>query len=287
MSQLHLHPFVFSEIVKYTSWPSCIRLCPTGETEMPQALDQGGSWDRYWSTLTGKSTTVTADYCRSCEREILLAESHTGALVIEPGCGRAAGSLGFAAQEGRIFALDFSGEALRKARDLYRSLGRLRQLHLVQADIRHMPVRSDVFDVTWNQGVLEHYHDPRGIVSEMIRVTKPGGKVIVFVPNRNSLLSLYYRLHMLLPFLPWPFGRQAFMSHSDLSRLFDESQGTLERVTGVVPFSLELPFRDPQVKAMLRKTVMRVHDVLSDVMGDRAKALFGREVCVVFRKKRA
>jgi SAM-dependent methyltransferase len=41
------------------------------------------------------------------------------------------------------------------------------------------------FDLILSHEVLEHVQDDRAAVTEMIRLLKPGGRAVVFVPNRG------------------------------------------------------------------------------------------------------
>lgn len=47
---------------------------------------------------------------------------------------------------------------------------------------------SDVFDCISMFHVLEHIHDPVGLLRQCCRVLKPGGEVVVGVPNYNSIV---------------------------------------------------------------------------------------------------
>jgi SAM-dependent methyltransferase len=49
----------------------------------------------------------------------------------------------------------------------------------------HLPFRPDWFDLILSHEVLEHVQNDRQAVTEMARVLKPGGRLVVFVPNRG------------------------------------------------------------------------------------------------------
>lgn len=53
----------------------------------------------------------------------------------------------------------------------------------VIADGMHLPFADGSWDITFCSNVLEHVPDPRGLVVEMGRVTKPGGHVVVSYTN--------------------------------------------------------------------------------------------------------
>ena len=47
-----------------------------------------------------------------------------------------------------------------------------------------LPYADGAFDVVFSHEVLEHVVDDRQCAQEMVRVTRPGGRIVVFVPNR-------------------------------------------------------------------------------------------------------
>ena len=47
-----------------------------------------------------------------------------------------------------------------------------------------LPYPADQFDLVLSHEVLEHVHDDRLAAAEMVRVLKPGGRAVIFVPNR-------------------------------------------------------------------------------------------------------
>lgn len=47
-----------------------------------------------------------------------------------------------------------------------------------------MPYTDAAFDLVLSHEVLEHVHDDRAAVAEIVRVLRPGGRAVVFVPNR-------------------------------------------------------------------------------------------------------
>lgn len=65
-----------------------------------------------------------------------------------------------------------------------------------QADATALPFPSNSFDVVYSYGVLHHIPNAQQAVSEIYRVLKPGGEILVMVYNRSSIN--YYIEIMLL-----------------------------------------------------------------------------------------
>lgn len=53
------------------------------------------------------------------------------------------------------------------------------------AACEHLPYPTAAFDLVLSHEVLEHVQNDRIAVAEMARVTRPGGRIVVFVPNRR------------------------------------------------------------------------------------------------------
>src|SRR5579871_6448036 len=56
--------------------------------------------------------------------------------------------------------------------------------HAVVAANEHLPYQTNYFDTILSHETLEHVADDRASASELIRVLKPGGRLVIFVPNR-------------------------------------------------------------------------------------------------------
>ena len=49
----------------------------------------------------------------------------------------------------------------------------------------YLPYKSESMDVVFSHEVLEHVQDDAMAISEMVRVLKPGGRIVLFCPNRG------------------------------------------------------------------------------------------------------
>jgi O-antigen biosynthesis protein len=99
-------------------------------------------------------------------------------LDVPTGSGYGAALLSAVARE--VFALDLSAESLVCAREQCSGRG----VAFVRGDASRIPFATASIDVAVAFEILEHLEDQEGLVSELARVTAPGGLVIVSTPNR-------------------------------------------------------------------------------------------------------
>jgi SAM-dependent methyltransferase len=114
------------------------------------------------------------------ERRLQIIARYTmldSARVLVDGCG-----LGMYATEIRQrYTLDveaFDIEWLRV------QTARKRTPHALVAAAENIPYPAAYFDTVLSHEVLEHVLDDRRAVQEMVRVLKPGGRIVIFAPNR-------------------------------------------------------------------------------------------------------
>jgi SAM-dependent methyltransferase len=103
--------------------------------------------------------------------------------ILEIGCGR--GLLLSALQQmgHACIGLERSQLAATRAREIP-------GLQVFTQPIPECGFEDDSFDLIILWHVLEHLHDPAGILRQVYRTLKPGGKLIFEVPNLESLQSL-------------------------------------------------------------------------------------------------
>lgn len=115
-----------------------------------------------------------------------------GLKVLEVGAGRGADSVYLAQHGAEAYVLDFSQEALKTSERLARQSGV--DLNLVEADATDIPFPAGTFDLIFHQGFIEHFRDPVPLLCEQNRVLKPGGLILVDVPQKYCLYTLRKQL---------------------------------------------------------------------------------------------
>jgi SAM-dependent methyltransferase len=104
----------------------------------------------------------------------------TGTHVLEVGAGSGRDSAALARAGARVFLLDASAGALELAA---LTDGEFRGRSLVLGDALGSPFPDATFDVVFHQGLLEHFPDPLPLLLENRRILKPGGILLVDVPQ--------------------------------------------------------------------------------------------------------
>lgn len=101
-----------------------------------------------------------------------------GGIVLDVGCGVGMYTNAFLRETPHVFGVEIEFERAREAQVQERAAG------VVQSPGERLPFPNAAFDVVFSHEVLEHVADAHICVVEMVRVTRPGGHIVIFVPNR-------------------------------------------------------------------------------------------------------
>jgi SAM-dependent methyltransferase len=97
--------------------------------------------------------------------------------ILENGCGVGLYLERLSAFGGTAIGLELDLDRAREARQ--------RMPHVIGGAGESLPFPDKSFDLILSHEVLEHVQDDRVSVIEMVRTLKPGGRMMVFVPNRG------------------------------------------------------------------------------------------------------
>lgn len=97
--------------------------------------------------------------------------------ILENGCGVGMYLANLQDFGGAVFGLEYDLERAQQAR-------RLSALILAAAG-EALPYPSNTFDLILSHEVIEHVLDDRQAIQEMVRTLKPGGRLVLFCPNRG------------------------------------------------------------------------------------------------------
>jgi 2-polyprenyl-3-methyl-5-hydroxy-6-metoxy-1,4-benzoquinol methylase len=119
--------------------------------------------------------------------------------VLDVGCGEGHFAAALVRCGAEVVAVDVAGEPLRRARAAHPDL----DLRLMVPEAP-LSLEDASFDVVWAGETIEHLADTSGWLSELRRVLRSGGLVLLSTPDHGPLSRLRLGL-----------GRRAFEAHFD------------------------------------------------------------------------
>jgi SAM-dependent methyltransferase len=99
-----------------------------------------------------------------------------GRRVLDAGCGVGIYVAAFRRFTDAAYGVDLDVEKIARAADGLPNLE--------VASVEALPFADGSFDVVLSHEVVEHVSDDRAAVAEGVRVLKPGGRLVIFAPNR-------------------------------------------------------------------------------------------------------
>ncbi len=194
-------------------------------------------YDRYW--------TECDPYADIDWRETPLRETLNKAgpfdTVLDLGCGSGYLSGILAGRGTDLIGVDISLVGLKSARGLDYS-------HLVKSDAACLPLKNASIDLVFAGELLEHLFDSEKALRECHRITRPGGTLILSIPNSGFLPGRVYTLIFGHPFNiegsnnpPWRWEHIRFYNSTLISSLLEVCRFTVRRVIGS-PTSFVLSF---------------------------------------------
>ena len=121
--------------------------------------------------------------------------------ILENGCGVGMYVEHLSQFGGKVIGLEYDFERAAEAH--------LNSPHIVNAAGENLPLPSGIFDLILSHEVLEHVQDDRAAAREMIRALKPGGRILLFVPNRGYP----FETHGIYWNGKYHFGNQLFVNY--------------------------------------------------------------------------
>jgi len=179
--------------------------------------------------------------------------------ILDIGCGIGAYTAQFARFSSQVYGIDVDWERVRRgAADLP---------HLMLAQGEALPFPNAVFDLVFLHEVIEHVSDDRRTISEAFRVTKVGGYLVIYCPNRLYPFethgiylgkSYHFGVFPLVNYLP-DLLRRRLVPHArayrtgDLMRLFAGLRASTVVHSYVYPGFDGIQARRPGIAKWLRR----------------------------------
>jgi len=172
-----------------------------------------------------------------------------GRRVLEVGCGIGVDHAQFARHGAVGFGIDLTPIGCRVTSERLAHHGA--PARIACADCEHLPFADQSFDFVYSWGVIHHSPDTNTAARELVRVLRPGGKLLAMVYNARSLVVLQaYLVHGLLRGKPFRRPRNLVAEHleSPGTKVYSRRQAlallpgmrSLRASTVVTPYDLRV-----------------------------------------------
>ena len=147
------------------------------------------SYDHVAASFARFTDIVTTSLADTAVR---MADLRPSNRILDVGTG--SGIVGLAAASsvkgGLVAGLDLSDGLLAEARNKRDTAGMRRRFHLTRGDAESLPYRDAAFDRVLSLFALLHFPHPAVALKEMVRVLKPGGRLVIGLGSRPPWTSL-------------------------------------------------------------------------------------------------
>ena len=126
---------------------------------------------------------------RETEKIALLERYLSGGHILDVGCGEGKFLWGLDTKKWQRTGVDFSEEALRLVK------AKIHDITLLEGTIYSPQLQANKFDVITFWHVLEHLPDPMKVLERAYQLLRPGGWLIISVPNFASLQAHLFGRH--------------------------------------------------------------------------------------------
>jgi ubiquinone/menaquinone biosynthesis C-methylase UbiE len=160
-----------------------------------------------------------------------------------------------------------------------------------EGDAENLPFADESFDLVFSWGVIHHSSDMDKALSELVRVCRRGGTIVVMVYNRRSLFYWFYRgFQRFLPLarrLGLHFeGARAGETDGLIARHFTAAELRTKLVGAGLTDVRIVPYgQDAELLPLPRRIRVPITDRLPLALKDRALRAWGHQLGAVGRRR--
>jgi len=195
-----------------------------------------------------------------------------GKRVLDAGCGSGRYAYYAARYGADVWAVDL-GSAVDVAR---RNTANCVSVHIVQADLYHLPFAPESFDFIYSLGVLHHLPDPEAAFRNLLGFLKPSGEIQIYLywkpegqPLKRALLSAITATRQITTRLPHrAIYVLAFPAALMAYTFFVLPYKVLSRIPGLKRFAELMPMKQ-YARYRFHACLLDQHDRLSAPIENR------------------
>jgi len=154
------------------------------------------------AALRGEPSYVwRAGQQRRLDMIVRAAEDRIRGNILENGCGVGMYVQHLSSFGGQVVGLEYDFERTVEAHAT--------SAHIINAAGEFIPLPSGTFDLILSHEVIEHVQDDCAAIQEMVRTLRPGGRAVIFCPNRGYP----YETHGIYRNGKYYFGNKLFVNY--------------------------------------------------------------------------
>lgn len=187
-----------------------------------------GHWQRFWEEADRLSLQDVYGNDGRIVRELFALGDLSGKRVLEVGAGTGRDAVALASAGAEVWTLDYVPGSLALTLQAAEQAGVT--VRPVGGDAFVKPFSDDSFDIVFHQGLLEHFRNPIDMLREDLRVLKPGGHLLVDVPQTWHYYTVGKKI--LIAFDKWFAGWETQFTPGQLEALARQAGGEVVRTYG-------------------------------------------------------
>jgi ubiquinone/menaquinone biosynthesis C-methylase UbiE len=154
---------------------------------------------QFTKTADAFAKFAVRDSAEVLAEKVEFAKPQPQELVLDVACGPGAFVLAIAPRVSFVTGIDLTPEMLRRARQ-FQAEKQIANAVFACADADHIPFPDACFDLVSCQHAFHHITKPEPVLQEMIRVTKPQGRLLILdplAPESDTKFELFNRIERL------------------------------------------------------------------------------------------
>ena len=144
-----------------------------------------------WSTLYVPEVTFANYNFIIRKHHVLDLFTKTSGRYLDAGCGTGDFLPDLVERGGEVYGLDFADEMIERSQRKVLEAGCADRVTFAVGDVYNLPYEPNYFDAIIGVGLIEYLSTPDRAFQEAYRVMKPGGIMIITVPNIVSPFMAY------------------------------------------------------------------------------------------------
>jgi ubiquinone/menaquinone biosynthesis C-methylase UbiE len=126
-------------------------------------------------------------YDKSIARMVKLLNPSPGGTVLDAGCGTGVHSIRVAKLGHKVQSVDISAVAIERAGKFAQQAGVGDRIAFEQADLTKLRFADSTFETLFSWGVVIHIPEIEKALAELVRVTRPGGRIALQITNQGAV----------------------------------------------------------------------------------------------------